>query len=60
MLATRNCDYFEMPVPIGLLDYGMKSGISLEPDGTVLAPTGPGLGYEIDWEAMDAATVRSY
>jgi L-alanine-DL-glutamate epimerase-like enolase superfamily enzyme len=60
MLASKNCDYFEMPVPIGLLDYGMRSGIPLEADGTVVAPTGPGLGYDIDWAAMDAATVRSY
>jgi L-alanine-DL-glutamate epimerase-like enolase superfamily enzyme len=60
MLATKNCDYFEMPVPIGLLDYGMQTAIPLEPDGMVLAPTGPGLGHEIDWAAMDAATVRTY
>lgn len=60
MLSIRNCDYFEMPVPIGLLDYGMKSGITLEPDGTVVAPEAPGLGYEIDWDAMDAATVKTY
>jgi L-alanine-DL-glutamate epimerase-like enolase superfamily enzyme len=60
MLAVRNCDYFEAPVPLGLLDFGMKSVITIEPDGMVLAPQAPGLGFEIDWDVMDDATVKTY
>jgi len=27
-------------------------------DGYVQAPQGPGLGYQIDWDAMEAATIH--
>lgn len=53
MLAIHNCDFFESPVPQGLLDWGMADTIRVGPDGFVEAPTKPGLGYDVDWDDID-------
>ena len=60
MLAHDNCTYFEQSVPCEPYEYGMKDVIRSQPDGYVYAPTGPGLGLEVDWEAMEAATILSF
>ena len=60
MLAHHNCSYFEQPVPFEPYEYGMKEVIRPQPDGYVYAPPGPGLGLEVDWEAMEAATIHSF
>jgi L-alanine-DL-glutamate epimerase-like enolase superfamily enzyme len=36
----------------------MKDKFRIEPDGYVYAPTKPGLGYELDRDALDKMTVR--
>ena len=38
----------------------MKDVIRTQPDGYVYAPSGPGLGVEVDWNAMDAATIYTF
>lgn len=58
MLAIHNCDLFEIPVPQGILDIGMKDTIRVEADGCVSAPTKPGLGYDVDWNAIESLTLR--
>ncbi|MET7399936.1 enolase C-terminal domain-like protein [Dactylosporangium sp. NPDC005572] len=58
ILSVRNCEYFELPYPRGPLDFGMKDVIEVGADGYVRAPTAPGLGYEIDWDVIDNATVK--
>lgn len=58
MLAIHNCDLVELPVPQGILDHGMADVLRVQADGTVPAPTKPGLGYEVDWDAIDDLTVR--
>jgi len=58
MLAIHNCDLFEIPVPQGILDIGMKDVIRVEKDGYVKAPTKPGLGYDVDWEAIRKLTIK--
>ena len=58
MLAIRNCDFFELPVPVGIFDVGMKDTIRIAEDGYVYAPSKPGLGYDIDWDAVDNLTVK--
>lgn len=58
MLATKNCDFFELPVPVGIFDDAMKDTIRIAGDGYVYAPTKPGLGYDIDWDAVDKSTVK--
>ncbi|MFO1321783.1 MAG: enolase C-terminal domain-like protein [Burkholderiales bacterium] len=58
MLAIHNCDLFEIPVPQGILDIGMKDVIRVGADGWVDAPTRPGLGYDVDWDAIDKLTLK--
>jgi len=58
MLAIHNCDLVELPVPQGILDQCMTDVMRVGPDGYVEAPTKPGLGYELDWDAVDDRTVR--
>ncbi|NKB71218.1 MAG: hypothetical protein GKR89_29450 [Candidatus Latescibacteria bacterium] len=60
MLAYGNCSYFEQSVPYEPYEYGMKDVIRPGADGFVHAPSAPGLGLEVDWEAMDAATIHSF
>lgn len=60
ILSVRNCEFFEMPVPKGPLDFGMKDTIEIDGEGMVHAPTAPGLGYEIDWDVIDDATVAEH
>lgn len=57
-LASAGARYCELPVPVGGLDLGVRSGLGLDADGHVAAPTGPGLGLEVDREALDAVAVR--
>lgn len=58
MLSVHNCELVELPVPTGILDIGMKDSLRVGADGYVPAPTKPGLGYEIDKDAIDDLTVR--
>jgi L-alanine-DL-glutamate epimerase-like enolase superfamily enzyme len=58
-LAMPNDVFFEMTVPQGVYDEPyMKDRIRVAPDGYVNAPTKPGLGYEIDRDALDNLTKR--
>jgi L-alanine-DL-glutamate epimerase-like enolase superfamily enzyme len=58
MLGLGTSTYFEQAVPYASYEYGMHETIRTGADGYVTAPTRPGLGYEIDWEAMEAATIH--
>ena len=58
-LAHNLGHYFEQAVPYDSYEYGMKQVIRTGSDGIVEAPRGPGLGLEIDWEAMEKATIHS-
>lgn len=60
MLSSRNNKWFEMPFPRMPLDYGMKTVIDVTSDGFALAPTAPGLGYEVDWDTIDNDTIAEY
>ena len=57
MLARPNCTYFEQPVPYPAFEYGVANPIRTDRNGDVRAPDGPGLGVELDWAAIDAATL---
>jgi L-alanine-DL-glutamate epimerase-like enolase superfamily enzyme len=53
-LAMPNNVWFELTVPMGSSDRPyMKDRIRIESDGYVNAPVKPGLGYEIDRDAME-------
>jgi len=57
--GDANNVWFEMTVPQGTGDRPyMKDTIRIAPDGYVYAPTKPGLGYELDRDALDKMTVR--
>ncbi len=58
MLAMHNCDFVELPVPYEPFEQGMLDVMRVGPDGLVHAPTKPGLGYEVDVDAIDELTVR--
>jgi L-alanine-DL-glutamate epimerase-like enolase superfamily enzyme len=55
--AIRNCDWFEVLVPESAYAYGLQVYPHPDPDGLVHAPTGPGLGVEVDWAWIRAHSV---
>ncbi len=57
MLARPNCGWFEQPVPYPAFEYGVANPIRTDRNGEVRAPDGPGLGVELDWAAIDKATL---
>ena len=60
MLAFRNGTYYEQPIPYDSYEYGMQDVIRTQSDGYVYAPQKPGLGVDIDQDAMQAATIHEY
>lgn len=60
MLSAENSEYFEQPVPGGMLDFGMKSTVTVREDGYVYAPSENGLGFEVDWNDVENATVKHH
>jgi L-alanine-DL-glutamate epimerase-like enolase superfamily enzyme len=61
-MATDRCDWFEVLAfnrsgEYGLehLSYGLLEPLSIDADGLLHAPTGPGLGAAIDWELINSA-----
>jgi L-alanine-DL-glutamate epimerase-like enolase superfamily enzyme len=54
--AMRNCDYFEVLVPETSYRYGLKRYVDIDPHGYVHAPSGPGLGVEVDWDYIENNT----
>jgi L-alanine-DL-glutamate epimerase-like enolase superfamily enzyme len=57
VLAAQNCDFIEIPVPLGIMDEAMLDVIRPGPDGFVDAPTKPGLGYDVDSDEIARLTV---
>jgi L-alanine-DL-glutamate epimerase-like enolase superfamily enzyme len=51
MLANERTQYFEAAVPKDAFEFGMTNGNLLE-RGRVVAPKGPGLGLEVDWDRL--------
>ena len=58
MLTTDNCTYYEQSMPLEPYEYGMLDVVRTGPDGYVYAPEKPGLGLDVDWQAMEAATIH--
>jgi L-alanine-DL-glutamate epimerase-like enolase superfamily enzyme len=54
MLANERTRYFEAPMPKEAFEFGMKNGNLLE-HGRVVAPQGPGLGIDVDWDRLATA-----
>ena len=51
--AIRNCEWFEVLLPAGAQKYGLVEDIEVDAEGYVHAPTGPGLGVEIDFDLIE-------
>ena len=54
MLANERTRYFEAAVPKVAFEFGMTNGNLLE-QGRAVAPDGPGLGIEVDWDRVATA-----
>ena len=54
MLANERTQYFEAAMPKDAFEFGMKNGNLLD-RGRVIAPKGPGLGIEVDWDHLAEA-----
>jgi L-alanine-DL-glutamate epimerase-like enolase superfamily enzyme len=54
MLANERTEYFEAPMPKAAFEFGMKNGNLLK-QGQIVAPEGPGLGIDVDWERLNTA-----
>ena len=54
MLANERTQYFEASMPKEVYEFGMKNGNLLD-GGRVVAPEGPGLGIEVDWDRLATA-----
>ena len=57
-LAAETAGYCELPVPLGALDLGVRAGLAPDSEGFVCAPKGAGLGLEVDFDALCAASLN--
>jgi len=57
LMAIKNTEFFEVLLPDGAQKYGLAKDIEVDTDGWVHAPTGPGLGADIDFELIKSKTV---
>jgi L-alanine-DL-glutamate epimerase-like enolase superfamily enzyme len=60
MLSVPFCTYFEQAVPYDSYEFAMKDVIRTRSDGYVDAPKGPGLGVQLDWKAIESATICTF
>lgn len=64
-MAIDNCDWFEV-LPFNRsgdhtlehLSYGLAGFPEIDAHGELHAPTGPGLGVEVDWELINSAVTQ--
>ena len=57
--SVQNCAYYEYWLPTEAHQFGLVEDISLNDRGVLEAPTAPGLGFEIDWEWIEAHRVAT-
>ncbi len=57
IMAIRNTEFFEVLLPDAMQKYGLATEITVGADGMVQAPTGPGLGANIDFELIERKKV---
>ena len=55
--AIANCDYFELFVPEEAFQFPLRGSLPVTPEGSIRVPEGPGLGVDIDWDAVDRLCV---
>jgi L-alanine-DL-glutamate epimerase-like enolase superfamily enzyme len=52
IMAIRNCEFFEVLLPAAAQKYGLVEDIEVDRHGLVRAPSGPGLGAQIDFDLI--------
>src|SRR5437588_12705649 len=57
IMAIRNTEFFEVLLPDAMQKYGLAKEITVDREGLVHAPTGPGLGAAIDFELIEKKKV---
>ncbi|HBO15701.1 MAG TPA: mandelate racemase [Porticoccaceae bacterium] len=53
IMAIRNCEYFEVLLPDSAQKHGLVVDIEVDKYGMIHAPTGSGLGVEIDFDLIE-------
>ena len=53
IMAIRNTEFFEVLLPAASQKYGLAQDIAIDAAGMVQAPTGPGLGAQIDFDLVE-------
>ncbi|MBL6954836.1 MAG: mandelate racemase [Alphaproteobacteria bacterium] len=53
ILAIANCQFFEVLLPSEAQKYGIIDDLTPDSDGFIHAPTGPGLGANIDFDLIE-------
>jgi L-alanine-DL-glutamate epimerase-like enolase superfamily enzyme len=56
--AIRNCEYFELLVPEEPFRFPMKNPYPIDEKGIAHVPQKPGIGVELDWDAIDRTCVE--
>ncbi len=56
--AIRNCEFFELLVPEEPFRFPMKDAYPIDTDGVAHVPKRPGLGIDLDWDAIDRTCVE--
>ena len=57
LMAIKNSELFEVLLPAAAQKYGLARDIEVDREGMVYAPTGPGLGADIDFALIERKKV---
>ncbi|WP_197703942.1 enolase C-terminal domain-like protein [Cohaesibacter sp. ES.047] len=55
--SVKNCDYFELFVPQEPFQFPLKGKLPIDARGWAMVPKAPGLGVDLDWDAIDQLCV---
>lgn len=56
-MAIRNCRFFEVLFPNPIHSYGLVEPLKIDGEGLLHAPTGPGIGAQIDFDIIKSRTI---
>lgn len=59
IFSVANCDYFEYWQPQAAHQFGFVDDVKLNERGVIEAPTLPGIGYEVDWNWIEAHKIAT-
>lgn len=56
--AIKNCEFFELLIPEDPFRFPMKDPYPIDAHGVAHVPQKPGIGVELDWDAIDKSCVE--